>query len=185
MPYIGELEGFNFVEANMVRRREEAQALCGPDELVISIGNFPRLGCPDFTDPPTKPNFGEGVTASRFFPDAVIYSSHPRFRTLTKNIRERRGERVAINVPILKDVNTPKPFREPYFDEEPAAKDDHIYMDAMGFGMGCCCLQVTFQAVNVNEARWLYDQLTPITPIMLALRFVESLFKRITLNLFH
>lgn len=26
-----------------------------------------------------------------------------------------------------------------------AAKKDHIYMDHMGFGMGCCCLQVTFQ----------------------------------------
>lgn len=28
---------------------------------------------------------------------------------------------------------------------EGAAKPDHIYMDHMGFGMGCCCLQVTFQ----------------------------------------
>lgn len=26
-----------------------------------------------------------------------------------------------------------------------AALPDHVYMDAMGFGMGCCCLQVTFQ----------------------------------------
>ncbi|KAI0211358.1 hypothetical protein LSAT2_003826 [Lamellibrachia satsuma] len=24
-------------------------------------------------------------------------------------------------------------------------------MDAMGFGMGCCCLQVTFQACNITE----------------------------------
>lgn len=42
-------------------------------------------------------------------------------------------------------------------------------MDAMGFGMGCCCLQVTFQACNINEARTLYDQLAPLCPIMLAL----------------
>jgi glutamate--cysteine ligase catalytic subunit len=27
-----------------------------------------------------------------------------------------------------------------------AALPDHIYMDAMGFGMGNSCLQVTFQA---------------------------------------
>lgn len=39
----------------------------------------------------------------------------------------------------------------------------------MGFGMGLCCLQMTFQAVNMQEARWLYDQLTPITPVMVAL----------------
>ncbi|KIH43841.1 glutamate-cysteine ligase, catalytic subunit, partial [Ancylostoma duodenale] len=58
-----------------------------------------------------------------------------------------------------------------------AAKPDHIYMDHMGFGMGCCCLQVTFQAVNVDEARWLYDQLTPITPILLALSAATPIFR--------
>jgi len=36
----------------------------------------------------------------------------------------------------------------------------------MGLGMGCCCLQVTFQAQSIDEARLLYDQLTPLTPIM-------------------
>jgi glutamate--cysteine ligase catalytic subunit len=32
--------------------------------------------------------------------------------------------------------------------------------------MGCCCLQVTFQAQSIDEARFLYDQLAPLTPIM-------------------
>lgn len=41
-------------------------------------------------------------------------------------------------------------------------------MDAMGFGMGCCCLQLTFQACNIEEARTLYDQLTPLCPIMVS-----------------
>lgn len=39
-------------------------------------------------------------------------------------------------------------------------------MDAMGFGMGCSCLQLTFQACNVNEARKLYDALVPLAPLM-------------------
>jgi len=39
-------------------------------------------------------------------------------------------------------------------------------MDAMGFGMGCCCLQLTFQACNVEEARRVYDALLPVSPIM-------------------
>jgi len=39
-------------------------------------------------------------------------------------------------------------------------------MDAMAFGMGCCCLQITFQAWNVNEARRVYDALVPVAPIM-------------------
>jgi glutamate--cysteine ligase catalytic subunit len=47
-----------------------------------------------------------------------------------------------------------------------AALIDHIYMDAMGFGMGCCCLQLTFQSCNVDEARRMYDALIPVGPIM-------------------
>ena len=42
-------------------------------------------------------------------------------------------------------------------------------MDAMAFGMGSCCLQVTLQARDVEEARVLYDQLGVMGPIMLAL----------------
>ena len=42
-------------------------------------------------------------------------------------------------------------------------------MDAMAFGMGCCCLQVTFQATDVSESRHLYDQLAVLTPILIAL----------------
>ena len=32
-----------------------------------------------------------------------------------------------------------------------------IHMDAMAFGMGCCCLQVTFQAKDIDESRFMYD----------------------------
>jgi len=42
---------------------------------------------------------------------------------------------------------------------------DMIHLDAMGFGMGCSCLQITFQACTINEARHLYDQLAVICPI--------------------
>lgn len=41
-----------------------------------------------------------------------------------------------------------------YGDDGEAArmsKPDHIYLDAMGFGMGMCCLQVTFQAVSICQ----------------------------------
>lgn len=50
-------------------------------------------------------------------------------------------------------------------------------MDAMAFGMGCCCLQITFQAWNVNEARRVYDALVPVTPIMLALTAASPAFR--------
>ena len=48
-------------------------------------------------------------------------------------------------------------------------------MDSMGFGMGCCCLQLTFQACNVDEARRVYDALVPIGPILVNPFFFASL----------
>ncbi len=44
-----------------------------------------------------------------------------------------------------------------------------VHMDAMAFGMGCCCLQITFQAKDVDESRFMYDQLAVVAPIMMAL----------------
>ena len=35
-------------------------------------------------------------------------------------------------------------------------------------GMGCSCLQVTFQACCIEEARYLYDQLTALCPILVS-----------------
>jgi hypothetical protein len=54
-----------------------------------------------------------------------------------------------------------------------AALTDHIYMDAMGFGMGCCCLQLTFQACHVADARRMYDGLIPIGPILVSQMFIS------------
>ncbi|XP_065741542.1 glutamate--cysteine ligase catalytic subunit isoform X2 [Phocoena phocoena] len=100
--------------------------------------------------------------------------------TLTRNIRHRRGEKVVINVPIFKDKNTPSPFIETFPEDDEAAKaskPDHIYMDAMGFGMGNCCLQVTFQACSISEARYLYDQLATICPIVMALSAASPFYR--------
>ena len=73
-------------------------------------------------------------------------------RALTRNIRARRGEKVNIQVPTFKDTMTSLP--------------PTIHMDAMGFGMGSCCLQVTFQAESLQESRLLYDQLVVIAPLV-------------------
>lgn len=58
-----------------------------------------RLGCDSFTDPLAKPTPNAGATRSLFFPDEAIFPGHPRFKTLSRNIRQRRGEKVAINLP--------------------------------------------------------------------------------------
>lgn len=55
------------------------------------------------------------------------------------------------------------------------ANDDAIHLDAMGFGMGACCLQITFQAWNLDDARRLYDQLAILCPILVILHYVNHL----------
>lgn len=71
---------------------------------------------------------------------------------------------------VYKDKNTEIPVDDSHLHSR-AALPDHVYMDAMGFGMGCCCLQLTFQACNIEEARTLYDQLTPLCPIMVITKY--------------
>ncbi|CAD6192123.1 unnamed protein product [Caenorhabditis auriculariae] len=153
-PYGGLIACFNVVEANMKMRRKEVQRLLKKGESILSI-SFPSLGASDFTSPSFKPNPESNESAgSIFWPEQAVFL----------------------------DTNTPNPYVEDLSmfgkaEDYKDAKPDHIYMDHMGFGMGCCCLQVTFQAVNVNEARWLYDQLTPITPILLALSAATPIFR--------
>lgn len=141
-PYGGLLAHFNVVEANMKYRRQEVTELLNEDEAVMSLTNFPRLGTLDFTWPiyKTQPDNVNGAARSLYFPDEAIFPGHPRFKTLTRNIRQRRGEKVDIRLTVFKDENTKIPV-----DGAPADQPDAVHMDAMGFGMGCCCLQLTFQ----------------------------------------
>ncbi|XP_075564692.1 glutamate--cysteine ligase catalytic subunit isoform X1 [Pelecanus crispus] len=189
-PYGGTMSEFNTVQDNMRKRRQEAASVLKENEAVCTVTSFPsldlivvlhRLGCPGFTVPEHKPTPVEGgASKSLFFPDEAI-NKHPRFSTLTRNIRHRRGEKVVINVPIFKDKNTPSPFIETFPNDDgeaaKAAKPDYIYMDAMGFGMGNCCLQVTFQACSISEARYLYDQLATICPIVMALSAASPFYR--------
>ena len=140
-PYQHKISCFNRVEANMNLRRKQVQEILGEDEYIMSITAFPLLGNPNFTWPnyPTTP--GQGITTSLFFHDNAIYDGHPRFHCLTRNIRQRRNAKVAINVPIFVDKNTPRPFIEdftqygdqdlPNTESRLASKPDHIYLDAV------------------------------------------------------
>ncbi|RIA87557.1 glutamate-cysteine ligase-domain-containing protein [Glomus cerebriforme] len=187
VPYGGTLKELLQVESNMKFRRQLAAKYMKPNEVPITITSFPNLGCQgQFLEPHYEPK-GE-ASRSLFVPDQII-NPHARFQTLTANIRKRRGSKVAINMPIFHDTKTPKPFIDPtiprnrnLFPEDKEADEgmalpDHIYMDAMVFGMGCCCLQITFQATNIEEARRLYDQLANMGPIMLALTAAAPIYR--------
>lgn len=228
------------VERNMALRRQAVQDLLQPDESVLTISSFPQIGGYDFTYPCSKPG---GLIARSFFVSDDVINPHPRFATLTRNIRTRRGRKVDIRVPLFIDkytlrdqpllpanpfhlldlvnssinsssqasvgssssslisdvslenksssspgtsdslhksadlstVDKPVPTLEnDYFfttleEAQGIQAEDEIVMDAAAFGMGCCCLQVTLQANDISEARYLYDQLAVIAPIMLSL----------------
>ncbi|KAI8802202.1 glutamate-cysteine ligase-domain-containing protein [Cladochytrium replicatum] len=216
-PYGSSLKDLLSVEPSMRDRRALAISnLPTTNNSVLTITSFPLLGSGNFWSPPCDHNplsSSNGAARSLFIPDVCI-NEHVRFPTLTKNIRTRRGGKVAINLPIFVDRSTPRPFREPIPDtikamttEElrelasiacstrapeyqayreskshlldcvPDAKEDSVYLDCMCFGMGCCCLQITFQACSIEEARRLYDQLAVVSPIMLTLSAAAPIFK--------
>lgn len=108
---------------------------------------------------------------SKFIIDSTE-NPHPRFGGLMTSIRERRGELVNIQIPIYRDDNTN--LTEPT-EEEPFP--GMIYMDSMHFGMGCSCLQVTFECETFNHARYVHDALLPMTPILAALSCNGPIYK--------
>ena len=137
------------VEDSMRLRRSRLLAVLYQNEIAPTMTAFPMLGVLDDNPTSALANTTEdSITGSSHFPDTLIFP-HARFRTLTANIRARRGKKVEISRSL--------------------ADGTPVTADAMGFGMGCCCLQVTFQAKNVEESRHLYDQVAVLTPLMLAL----------------
>jgi glutamate--cysteine ligase catalytic subunit len=185
-PYCKASSSLVQVERNMSQRRQEVRKLLKDDEEVLSLPVFPRLGASGFTADGLVPTPEGTVSQSLYIPDESI-QQHPRFPTLTANIRKRRGEKVMIAVPVFIDNNTADALAKQNAEilktdrvhgrEIVEQLGDSIYMDAMAFGMGANCLQVTFQASDVQQARTLYDQLAVMAPIMLALTAGSPIWK--------
>lgn len=161
-PYGGFARDLQCVEANMRLRRSRLRQKLRKNELYSTLTTYPLMGVGAFTEPAAAA--GGPVAMSKYVPDVVINRAK-RFAALTANIRVRRGSNVNIQIPLLKDENTPESL------------GDFIDMDAMAFGMGCCCLQTTFLARNLSEARELYDHLAVLGPVMLALTAATPFFR--------
>ena len=184
-PYSNYASDLLRVERNMVLRRRRLLTVLGPNEIAPTVTCFPLLGVGDYIDNPQP--FDATHSKSIYIPDYII-NPHPRFAALTRNIRNRRGSKVDIQVPLFKDVNTPE-FMLYGTDKVDGEKESiqqsgfkleestNIHMDSMAFGMGMCCLQVTFQARNIDESRYMYDQLAVLAPIMLAMTAATPIFK--------
>lgn len=214
-PYGGYTGDLRLVEANMRLRRELVQLMLSPSERMTTMTVFPLLGCAERVGPVTVPplavtplrhnadwaaerdvvgddaavaaaRMAEPASGSMYVPDKLI-SPHPRFATLTRNIRYRRQRRVNMNVPLFQDKHT-QARKQREADARAAAGTElvdgdlydptrQIHMDAMVFGMGSCCLQVTFQARTIDEGRYLYDQLAVLAPLMMALSAASPFFR--------
>ena len=235
-PYGGYTSDLRMVEPNMRLRRRLVQALLRPNEFIMTLTAFPLLGMGWHTSPVCAP-YGP-IAQSVYVSDSVI-GPHPRFATLSRNIRIRRGSKVCVRVPLFQDRHTRahmaeqlqlrqrvlEESKQELKDEAPSAPTaslssatspvsappptasqslpngpsitsatnlspegdelyppvpdcncrppinelEEIHMDAMAFGMGLSCLQVTFQTRSIREARHLYDHLAVLSPILLAL----------------
>lgn len=106
-PYTGYTSDLLRVERSMRLRRKRMLTALGENEVAPTMSTFPMLGAlgDDGSVPPVK--VGGAVTLSDYIGDGII-NPHPRFGTLSANIRERRGEKVSIRVPLFRDSNTPE-----------------------------------------------------------------------------
>lgn len=169
-PFEGSFEHFKTVERDMRMRRKEVQDLLDEDECILTLVNSLRFCCKDFTYPAyePRPDDPECIAKSCFIPDEVIYSGHPRYLVITRNIQMRRGERTQSKLKVFKDRNTKLPV-----EGSPIKEPDVIMFDNT-FG---CNLQVTFQGADMTETRYLYDQLAPLCPIIQAVTAASPIFR--------
>ncbi|KAL8455250.1 hypothetical protein Emag_000920 [Eimeria magna] len=225
------------VEPSIRSRRAKLLSWLGPNTCPLFMTSFPLLGVDvqpeeggaqgslaaagSFASPAAPADPVHSLSQSIFLGDEVI-NPHPRFGTLTANIRStealdmrlwcvlnnrRRGCKVEILVPLYMDesVDVDMSRKIPnerlfdsglggrqcilYHDEEANAspkklshlaalhKDEnllkqgdlYIYMDSMCFGMGMNCVQATFSCKTISDARYLYDQLIVMAPLLLSL----------------
>lgn len=130
------------VEKNMIDRRKLIENLLSNNQCVYTLSTLPFLGADKDDD-----SINNLYSQSNYVSDNLIFPAE-RFRSLTKNIRDRRGKKVEINL---------------------SSNNNKFSLDAMAFGMGCCSLQITLQAKNRYHSLQLHDALSLIGPIFLSL----------------
>lgn len=178
------------VEKSMQLRRKRLHSALSANEIAPTVSAFPMMGVAGYPHTNTdntdhamndaNNNAHDSPSESSYVSDALI-NEHPRFAALTRTIRQRRGSKVNIIVPADEHPDQPasasSPQCMPRNDAVVHSEREPIHMDAMAFGMGCCCLQVTMQAHNETESRFLHDQLAILAPILHVLSASTPIFK--------
>jgi glutamate--cysteine ligase catalytic subunit len=157
------------VEKNIEKLYKFLSNEIGTDNI-LSISAYPMLGVGDYYTFSSEPEDESTVKTLEMNPYSesiiakdVLINPHPRFGTLTCNIRKRRGSKVCIKIPIYKDEKTDMTSSS---DKEPFP--GYIYMDCMAFGMGSCCFQMTMGCCTLENTTYMYDQYIPFTPLLVS-----------------
>ncbi len=150
-PFDGLLDGILNLETRLKQRRRTLLTNLKIQEICPTLSLVPNL-CHQITNQSVAREIN-ATTESQLVSDTIIYP-HVRFHSLTENIRKRRGKRVNIPINVEPDDQT---------------RTRQLSGDAMAFGMGCCCLQVTLEAKSLDESLLLFDILQPLSTIMLAI----------------
>ncbi|KAG9017095.1 hypothetical protein FRB90_001776 [Tulasnella sp. 427] len=177
VPYEEDLSDLLTVETNMRQRRTLIRKLASkPNHVPLTLTVYPRVGVSDvFTEPHRVLSTDD---KSMFLPEKAVTSIDPKYKAIADGIDSRRGHKPMIHLPVFRDSNTPRPFKDPTVpSDDTDLLPEHILLDAVSFGPGCCCLQVTMQAADIDQARILYDSLIPIAPLMLALTAASPAYK--------
>ena len=87
------------------------------------------------------------MSHSKSFLDFTI-ANFLRYITITKSILERRKGKPHVSLPIFQDSKT---------------KLNQYNLDHTGYGPSCCGLQCTFSTKNMDECRFLYDQMNVVS----------------------
>ena len=160
---------------NFQARRDTIKSYCKEGDILFSGTVFPLLKVGDYYVPTIREklaNVSETKVISPLGPNFKheLLNPHPRYAVSCENIRLRRGELVKMLVPIYKDEKTilDKTPEEPY--------PGFIHMDEGIFGTGNTSLQVTFGTRNINEARYLTDQMSVFSSIVLPLSAACAIF---------
>lgn len=166
-PYNGTLKALLDVKANMAESYENffttTLSMLTVRRRRSMIKDTLRSG-EVVTTMPAFPTFGLQPNHSH----TIISESAPAYALSRENLRARRQRDWNIQVPVFPPVYTPS--------------TSSILIDDFVYGATQCCMQVTMQAINMNEARQLYDQLIPLSPIMLALTAATPIYKSKLVN---
>ncbi|KAJ1925125.1 glutamate--cysteine ligase [Tieghemiomyces parasiticus] len=166
------------VEGNLRCRRRLLESLCHSDEACVTLTTFPRLGASDFMIPSGV--LPSQLTGSHTIPDLAI-TDHLRYHQITENAAKRCGTTCILWAPIYRDLRTPINFIDPLpatitpenlrrlYHIHPPGPRDCVYLDSLYYGFGSCSLQATVQMPNLARARYLYDQLSVLAPVLLSL----------------